>query len=188
MENVGKENDDLFSLLANHCYRKYKNNVEKSNNEGGHYCISFSTISKVDNIKVDSNLKIPCSRHCSHMIFELRDKFSPYKNLFTYSCSFERENDKFTLENIRDMLTLIDQMVHRLKFDKLTGNFQEYKEPFGIEFVDGDQCCVCYEMTMTKTTICDHYICRSCFQQLRQKFVCPVCRTKSMLDEDSDVD
>jgi len=183
---IMSNNDDLFSMVANHCYRKYKNIVDKLNNEGGHYCMTFNTISKVDNIRVDSSLKIPCSKHCSHMIFELRDKFAPYKNLFTYSCSFERENNLFTVENIRDMLIFINEIVINLKFDKISGNFQEYKEPFGTQFVDGEQCCVCYEITMTKTAMCNHYLCRYCFQKLRQKSVCPLCRTNTNLDQDSD--
>jgi hypothetical protein len=68
MEN---NQNNLYSLLANHCYRKYKNIVDKNNNKGGHYSIGFSTLSKIDNIKVSSTLKIPCSSHCSHMIFEV---------------------------------------------------------------------------------------------------------------------
>jgi hypothetical protein len=184
MEN---QNNNLYSLIASHCYRKYKNIIDKSNNEGGHYCMGFSSISKIDNIKVKSALKIPCSKRCSHMIFELRDKFPPYKNLFVYSCSFERgENNEFTEENIKDMLTFINDLVHKLKFDKITGNFQEYTEPFGTQFVDGEQCCVCYETTMTKTVDCNHYICRCCFQKLVQKYTCPVCRAKTHIDEDSD--
>jgi hypothetical protein len=84
------------------------------------------------------------------------------------------------------MLNFINNILCKLKFDKRTGCFQEYVEPFGNQFVDGEQCCVCYEMTMTKTTDCNHHICRFCFQQLRQKFTCPVCRAKTHIDIDSD--
>lgn len=178
--------ENKYSSISSHCYKKYKNIVD-SNNRNRTYFISFSTLSKIDNIKVKSGLKIPCSSNCSHMIFELRDKFTPFKNIFTFSCLFDcSENNEFTKENIEDMLTFIDNIVHKLKFDKITGNLQEYIEPFGNQFIDGEQCCVCYEMTMTKTNSCGHYICRYCFQQLRQKFTCPVCRTKTHLDTDSD--
>ena len=86
------------------------------------------------------------------------------------------------------MLNFINDIVRKLKFDKITGNFQEYVEPFGNDFIDGEQCSVCYDITMTKTTSCNHYLCRYCFQQLRQKFTCPVCRTKTQLDIESDDD
>jgi len=62
------------------------------------------------------------------------------------------------------MIKSINELVCRLKFIKLTGLFEEYVEPFGNDFIDSEECCVCYELTLTKTTACDHTICRSCFQ------------------------
>lgn len=180
---------DLYKILASHCYRKYKSTVTKTNNQGGNYSITFSHLSKIDNISVRSTLKIPCSSHCSHMIFELRDKLSPYKNLYTYACSFDTENNnnEFTENDIDTMLRTIFELVNELKFDKVSGTFHEYIEPFGNKFVDGKECSVCYELTMTRTVECDHPLCRYCFQNLRQKFSCPICRAKTYLDVDSDI-
>ena len=192
--NYDTENNDskleitnLYKMLSKHCYKKYKNIVEK-NNVRGYYSITFITISKIQNIRVSSTLKIPLSKICSHMIFEINDKLPPYKNLFVYTCSFEKVNNEFIELQIFDMLNLIIEVVHNLKFDKLTGKFREYIEPFGNEFIDGDQCCVCYDFTMTKTIECNHYICRYCYQQLKNKYTCPICRTKSQLDSDSECD
>lgn len=184
-----EEKPDLFKLFSAYCYKKYKVMVNMNNNQGGNYNICFSSLTKIDNIKVRSRLRIPCSSHCNHMIFEVRDKFSPFKHLFTYSCSFERgDNNEFSEYQVGEMIRLINDLVPRLKFDKLTGCLQEYIEPFGNHFIDGEQCCVCYELTMTKTKMCNHYICRSCFQQLRQSFICPICRTRSQLDTDTDLE
>jgi hypothetical protein len=185
MENT---ESDLYRLLSEHCYNKYKTIVDKTNNNGGNYSIIFRHLSKIDNIQVISTLKIPCSSHCSHMVFETRDKLPPYKNLYTYTCAFDVEsnNKEFGQDDICHMLKSIFQVVTTLKFDKVSGSLQEYIEPFGNQFVDGKECSVCYELTMTKTVICDHPICRYCFQHLRQKFVCPICRTKTRIDEDSD--
>jgi hypothetical protein len=123
------------------------------------------------------------------MIFEIRDKISPFKHLFTYSCCFEKgENNEFTESQIHEMLVIINDIASKLKFDKLSGTLQEYVEPFGNNFIDGEQCCVCYELTMTKTKMCNHYICRTCFQQLRQNFICPICRTRTQLDSNNDIE
>ena len=180
-----EEKTDLFKLFSAYCHKKYK--VMLDTNTNGVYIMCFSSITKIDNIKVRSRLQIPCSSRCNHMIFDIRDKFSPFNNLFTYSCFFERgENNEFSISQITDMIGIINNLVPRLKFNKLTGMLQEYIEPFGNNFVDAEQCCVCYEMTMTKTKNCNHYICRLCFQQLRQNFICPMCRTRSQLENDTD--
>lgn len=187
MENHQEEKTDLFKLFSAYCYKKYK--VVLGMNDCGSYNMCFSSITKIDNIKVRSRLQIPCSSRCNHMIFEIRDKYSPFNTLFTYSCFFERENNQeFSESQIGDMINIINELIPRLKFNKLTGMIQDYIEPFGSSFVDGEQCCVCYEMTMTKTKMCNHYICRMCFQQLRQNFVCPMCRTPSQIENDTDIE
>lgn len=187
METQEEEKTDLFKVFSAYCYKKYK--VVSDTNMGGNYSICFASITKIDNIKVRSRLRIPCSSRCNHMIFEIRDKFSPFNNLFTYSCFFEKgENNEFTESQIGEMINIIKNLLPNLKFNKLTGMLQEYIEPFGASFVDGEQCCVCYEMTTTKTKMCNHYICRLCFQQLRQNFVCPMCRTRSQIENDTDLE
>ena len=174
---------DLFKLFSAYCYKKYK----EVSNKCDTYNMYFSGITKIDNIKVRSRLQIPCSSRFNHMIFEIRDKFSPFNTLFMYSCFFEREqeDEDFTECQIRDMIGIINDLVPKLKFNKLTGMLQEYIEPFDGAFADGDQCCVCYEITSTKTKRCNHYICRLCFQQLKENFVCPMCRTRSQLKNDT---
>ena len=187
VETQEEQKTDLFKLFSAYCHKKYK--VMLDTNTNGIYNMCFASITKIDNIKVRSRLQIPCSSRCNHMIFEIRDKFSPFNNLFTYSCFFEKgENNEFSISQITDMIGIINNLVPRLKFNKLSGMLQEYTEPFGDNFVDAEQCCVCYEMTMTKTKICNHYICRLCFQQLRQNFICPLCRTRSQLENDTDLE
>ena len=187
METQEEEKTDLFKLFSTYCHKKYK--VVLDSNMGGNYHICFASITKIDNIKVRSRLQIPCSPRCNHMIFEVRDKFSPFNNLFTYSCFFEKGNSsEFTESQIGEMIGIINNIVPRLKFNKLTGMLHEYTEPFGFNFVDGEQCCVCYEMTTTKTKVCNHYICRLCFQNLRQSFICPMCRTRTQLEFDTDLE
>ena len=187
METQQEEKTDLFKLFSTYCYKKYK--VILDSNMGGNYHICFASITKIDNIKVRSRLQIPCSPRCNHMIFEVRDKFSPFNNLFTYSCFFEKGNSsEFTESQIGEMIGIINNLVPRLKFNKLTGMLHEYTEPFGFNFVDGEQCCVCYEMTTTKTKQCNHYICRLCFQNLQQSFICPMCRTRTQLEFDTDLE
>ena len=182
-----EEKTDLFKLFSAYCYKKYK--VVAGLNQCGNYNMYFSSITKIDNIKVTSRLQIPCSSRCNHMIFEVKDKFSPYKTIFTYSCFFEKNaNHEFTESQINEMIVIINDLIPQLKFNKLTGMLQEYIEPFGNSFSDSDQCCVCYELTMTKTKLCNHYICRLCFQKLRQNFTCPMCRTRSQIENNTDLE
>lgn len=178
-----EENIDLFKLFSNYCYKKYRVIADKNNNEKKYFMVSFKSLNKIDNIKVSANLRIPCYPHSNNMIFQIRDKFPPFKILFLFTSPYEKgENNKFTEEQVYDILKLINELVHRLKFIKLTGLFEEYVEPFGNDFIDAEECSVCYELTITKTAMCDHSICRSCFQKLRQNFTCPICRRRTELE------
>jgi hypothetical protein len=48
------------------------------------------------------------------------------------------------------------------------------------------ECCVCLEETFS-STICDHPLCRCCFQKLK-KSKCPTCRQPLSFDDDDDSD
>ena len=39
-----------------------------------------------------------------------------------------------------------------------------------------DKCCVCYDMNSVKTC-CDHFLCRECFNKMKNK-CCPMCRSE----------
>ena len=73
---------------------------------------------------------------------------------------------------IESMISLWEEMMDllkTLKFDKLTGTFTMNET---CEIVE--ECCVCLEMTKTKTN-CGHHMCISCWNQVLDGR-CPICR------------
>jgi len=74
------------------------------------------------------------------------------------------------------MISLLNEFVDMLSsshFDKLTGSFtkNESKEKH-------EECCVCLELTETKTN-CNHHLCIPCWNQLKNER-CPICRREDI--------
>lgn len=104
------------------------------------------------------------------------------------------EEPEITRQILEESLTKMFEILERVRFDKFTGNFydsiKENNSKYIIENLQKCQnikmrcaeCCVCYEMTQTRTN-CNHNICISCYSNLKTEdedcdcecTFCPIC-------------
>jgi hypothetical protein len=146
-----------YDKISNHIYKSYVK-LNHHDNDNNFYSFFFRTINKIDGVKVKANLLIPTSRFLRTMFFEITDFLQPDQILYSYESSFIKEDDKFTKDNIKNMIYLFHKDIKKIKFDIMTGTFSKYIEPFGTRFADCNNCCVCYENTINKIDRCQIYI------------------------------
>lgn len=85
--------------------------------------------------------------------------------------------DKLTEDDIRGIILDINTHANILKFHKRLGRFFTYTPPKeDANNVSGEICPICFDLTKNITSCCDKGLCIPCFQQLRLKCVCPLCR------------
>ena len=91
-----------------------------------------------------------------------------------YAFRLACENDKLYVAEwlctLNDNYHIELDFLERIKKYSIKPNFN-YKSI--IEMEEENECCVCYEMAILKTS-CNHYGCEKCFQKLNN--ICPYCR------------
>lgn len=91
---------------------------------------------------------------------------------------------KLSVKAISIFLKKVKSDLEKLKFDKFTGKFilnnhkiQQHNigiDIFGDKYSNAEECCVCYEKTLTETN-CSHRLCIECWSNIKKK-KCPICR------------
>lgn len=76
-------------------------------------------------------------------------------------------------------------MLKTMKLDKALGMLVE--NDFN-DYIDGEECCVCLNKTVTKTD-CKHYLCLECWTRLiKTTRQCTICRRRDIKVDYSEVD
>lgn len=119
---------------------------------------------------------------CLHSHEHVSNNFEVLQNVFILDFDIENEIEfKKYLYNIlfyayiifRDFKyhPMLKYLNHKNELDSLV----KLKTSFIKLFGESDDCSVCLDQTIYKTT-CNHYLCQKCFSQLKEK-LCPSCRS-----------
>lgn len=97
-----------------------------------------------------------------------------------HSSWFNHDKQSLSLFLVEKLLTdLHDKIIH-MKLDRTFGIFvtESCDEDFD-EYINGDECCVCYHKTVTKTD-CKHHLCIGCWSSMLDNDLlkCPMCKRK----------
>jgi len=145
--------------------------------------IVYIPIRKIDEMLVNARMFVtdplwPDGPYIFYIEFSLHDGTEYIDSGTTYKdfCSI--------IEGLKDM-----------KFDTLTGEFKNpnkltktpctkrlmsmFHHP-NIE-MEYSECCVCYEVTYSKTPHCNHTLCMRCYMKLTTT-ICPICRASTAYD------
>jgi hypothetical protein len=89
-----------------------------------------------------------------------------------------------------EFLILMTTELPKFKFDKHIAQFRKPEKRFDTLIrmhdvkLDGEICCVCHDLTISKTC-CKHHMCLQCWSQLSTQS-CPVCRKCLCCNENID--
>jgi|DEB0MinimDraft_6_1074348.scaffolds.fasta_scaffold29817_2 hypothetical protein len=109
-------------------------------------------------------------------------------------------------EDVEKCIDLLIKILKELKFDNFKGEFRkeviskniyDCLECSNIEIEKGEECCVCYEPTLTKTW-CKHSVCFRCMENISTYYQeehdglstkdCPICRKNIIFRDNDDED
>jgi len=162
-------------------------------------------IKTIDNVLCDVRLKHNLSSGIWITIESKNDYLQDYDEaterlpfiLYDGKCQKFNDKDNITINEIETILSEQFEILSKLKFSVFNGKFLVKKfetsdettwgflrkfESITLEF---DECCVCNEITLSKTIICNHSICRPCMFKLKEikdedcdcsNQHCPICR------------
>ena len=106
-----------------------------------------------------------------------KEQYLKFEIDFQYDCDISL--CKKICNNFDEFLILMTELP-RLRFDKHIAKFIKPEKRFESLIrmhdvkLDGEICCVCHDLTMTKT-FCNHHMCMQCWSQLTTQS-CPMCR------------
>ena len=103
------------------------------------------------------------------------------------------------IKNTNKFIGLIQEILPKLNFNKFTGifefdmsknskliNFANSEtnnilglDVFSLEHTHSDECCICYDKTLIKTS-CGHFLCVECWHRMKNISECPYCRHKKI--------
>lgn len=130
---------------------------------------------------------------------KLKIKKNNYYEFFT----LEKNIQKLSVKNINKFVNCIVQILPKLYFNKLTGQFElelefinesmrklinysniKINNILGLDVfcynnIDCGDCCVCYDKTLIKTS-CSHFLCVDCWSKINNISMCPYCRKKKI--------
>ena len=148
-------------------------------------------IRRIDEIQLDIDIYFWKYCHLKQVNDEfVVDRDNPYYKLiaevrfqYIYDCSCmnyeckvdniqtDRREGHPTIDSMRSLISEMMDILKETKFYKSTGTFIE------CDSETGDECCVCLDITSTKTN-CGHYVCLPCWNQINSK--CPMCRAEDI--------
>ncbi len=173
--------------------------------------IHLKGIKEVDGIKCDVILTVNYrtymlrieSKHLIQDFHSFDNKIYYYNDIINYDATEEFEKkvinankNKMKIIKREDVSLCIDKLIiklKKLKFNNFTGKFTEYNinenlyDAFkicNVTIEEGEECSVCYEKTLTKTT-CKHSVCYRCIEKIpvtideeenTPNISCPICR------------
>jgi len=83
-------------------------------------------------------------------------------------------------DNFDEFITFMTTELPHFRYDKQAELFMKPKKRFESLIrmqnvkLDGEECCVCHDLTISKTG-CKHHMCLECWSQLKKRS-CPMCR------------
>jgi len=198
----GKELDDIVDYIIKKCnevIEEYKS--QEGRKVGKEHSISGWRII-IDNIPVYLYLQYGFDTNFKHEeILYLRRKIQWMGKMYLDDCVEEFNNKRTDIKVENDIIdknditrTIIDMFnFDNLKFCKIRNRFIEKDciflktiNYFNLKYQDADECCVCYDITTTKTKKCNHYLCLECVPKIKT-FIprntlhyidCPMCKQK----------
>jgi hypothetical protein len=177
---------DLSKIIYDGAIKHFDAERNKDDYDGEdityYHCIPI--IRKIENFKVKACIKIEMED----------DKYKIYYFIITYDIdtrmdskyllfNMKKKIKNLSLENIKLFIKKITRIMKKIKFDKLLGELVSEEKTnrylpgqliFGNTYLDNDDCCICYDSTITKL-ICEHYVCLECMRKIKIK-KCPQCR------------
>ena len=200
-----------------HSLMKDIKNVNKHDSDNYQYHIS--AIKKIDGIPVIVFIK--CHNR-QQLILKIESKYicncSIEDNISYFNTilneDYEKVKENFLFSGIVELLNILQ----KLKFDKLQEKFTTEDNDYfddlfefdNIQTIDKGECCVCYDMTITRTPCCSQFLCYKCNEAIPIKETdddiyrsCPMCRkniiyinkdynfndyqiTRTIIDDDDD--
>lgn len=176
------------------CTQKYiynkinrKFNLNSSANTNTKIKFKISNVKKIVGFNVRMILAIgkkkKLDRHYWEIIIESIGIVNSKKKkiiLFNYKKLIEN----FDFNSVGKFIREIQQILSKLKFNKLTNKFEiigpnEFDEK-NINLTNYfPECVICYDRTINRT-MCEHFVCLECWTKIKNN-KCPVCRNKLKL-------
>lgn len=152
-------------------------------------------IESIDKIPVEAFIKI----YRNGIYLQVLSKLEYWDRYHTESYPMDLwESPMLKVEDESNLKNLFEYVVAKLRFNACKGVFEtedNYKDVFNMfQFLNSlpnvktnfDECCVCHEMTQSKT-VCGHRLCRPCMFSIEPKqdpedpsdtdiYPCPICR------------
>jgi hypothetical protein len=155
---------------------------------------TFKKIQKIDNIKVQVTLlgshimlKSGSYEKIQYVIKALgihQDGYDDYdySEYVLYMSNWYNNGQELGISLVKNILDVLHSQIALMRLDKTFGEFMTEKceEDFD-DYIDGDDCCVCYHKTVTKTD-CSHHLCIACWSSMLKNDIskCPLCNSESI--------
>lgn len=170
-------------------------------------------IKKLDGVSVKMRIKIDwknvCESKYSNMVlvidgvFKCDDSGEPddigFFNHYSPDIIVYKDTKEWNIAMMEESLLAVQTLVGKLKYDKILNMFVSKESVMKANYdfwslsnseLEGEICCVCHEMTTSKTE-CNHALCLQCWSQMPkiqapQDYIidsdmmghnCPICRT-----------
>ena len=180
--------------------QKYFNNTDNDKNSYS-YCKQLPIVNSIDNISIKLLTKFIKEKKTNtdnkfnyigkiqiqtYKTYQICEYHSKKLILFEY----EKKLNKYSPKIINCFLSEFKDILSKLKFNKLFGEFtiEDLKlitkknlgmDIFDLTYSNCQDCVVCYDKTFTKTS-CLHHVCLDCWSKIRNN-ECPICRNNLIL-------
>jgi len=179
-----KQNSEALQIFQN---LLEKRNRDKCDVHMDDIDYTFNKIQKIDNILVEvvilSRRIISDKEDKEMMTYSISSKnihmdTNQYTQYVLYSSRWFDNKTKMDVLLVEKLLTDLHEKIIKMKMDKVFGKLiTEVDHEDFDDFIDADECCVCYDKTTTLTS-CEHHLCIGCWDQMTKKHLnaCPLCK------------
>lgn len=173
--------------ICNELLKLEKENIESGRNftDAVYIC---QTIQVIDSVRVEVQITSSRDKNSNHKLsYHIYAKkiyryfyVNRYDKKLDYNLYSSKEfggNTKLSVELVEILLNQLKEKLKNFKLDKTFGKLvtEKCQEAF-MDYIDGENCCICFEKTITKTS-CQHFLCIKCWDELRKTSKkCPICR------------
>jgi len=177
-----KQNAEVLQIFQDLLEQRNKSDVHMDD-----AVYKFNKIQKIDNILVEvvimSRRVITLKEDKEMMTYTINSKdihydMNTYMNYVLYSSGWFDNKSKLDILLVEKLLNHLHENILKMKLDKVFGKLitKVDHEDFD-DFINSDECCVCYEKTVTFTS-CEHHLCIQCWDEMLQKHLkeCPLCK------------
>jgi len=169
---------------------KRKSKFYKSTgDECDHIEYVFKKIQKIDDIKVEVTLECTHAfigsdyekiRYIIKSLGIQQDGYDDYSDYVLYASDWFDKKKPLDIQLVRELLNDLHDKIKDMKLDKTFGKLltETCEEDFD-DYIDGEDCCVCYHKTVTRTD-CEHHLCISCWNSMFKNDLikCPLCNSE----------